>query len=158
TTVVPTAAAPVFYCCHRAWRHFLWQPERAVVLRGSAVVPVARVWGSVLEDVEPAGGSLRGFCGGDICCSVRIIRGAEAGAPAGFAGGAHDFYWRTAAEIARGTGAAADRAGAFAGHRAGNRRGPDGRVADYGAVLVRPRNRRNSRSGFRQAGYIFFFL
>ena len=49
------------------------------------------------------------------------------------------FTWWTAAEAAGGTGAAADCAGAFAGHCGCNRRGADGRVADSGAVWYAPR-------------------
>ena len=58
--VAITAAASSSYCC-RHCRHFLRRSNRAVVLRGCALVRFARLSRRILENARPSVGNLRGF-------------------------------------------------------------------------------------------------
>src|ERR1700687_2893780 len=82
-----SAAASPSFSSHsrRPCRHRLRRSDSVVVLRGRALVRVARLRGSVLENTEPSVGNLHGFCSGHISHSVRIVLGFKARASPRFA-------------------------------------------------------------------------
>src|SRR5712692_6167645 len=81
-------------------RHRLRRSDRVVVLRGRALVRVARLRARVLENTEPSVGNLHGFYSGHISHSVWIVPGSEAGASPRLAERSHDFHRPTAGEAA----------------------------------------------------------
>src|SRR5208282_6293884 len=91
---------PLSHHSGRRCRCFLRRADRVVVLRGRALVRVARLRERILENAEPAVGSLLRLYRGYIFDSLRIICGSEAGASPRFAQRSHYHYRRTTVEAA----------------------------------------------------------
>src|SRR5580693_6582196 len=93
----PSPPALPFHPC-RACHHFLLWSRNIVVLRGRALVQIARLWRCLLQNTESSLGSLHGFCGGHVAHPVWIVPGSEAGTPPGSAGRPYDPYRRETSE------------------------------------------------------------
>src|SRR5271169_545983 len=91
---------PLSHYPGRRCRCFLRRADRVVVLRGRALVQFAWLLERVLENTEPAVGSLRRFYLGHISDSLRIVPRPEAGASARFAQRSHHRHRRTTVEAA----------------------------------------------------------
>src|SRR5450631_479210 len=96
-SATPPSPPPLPHYSCRPCRYSLRRSGVAVILRGRALVRIARLRGRVLENTESSVGSLRGFCSRHISDCVRFVSGAEAGTSPRFAQWAYDSYrWSTA--------------------------------------------------------------
>src|SRR5580658_3471133 len=91
---------PLSHHLGRACRRFLQWPGRVVLLRGRALVQVARLRERVLENIEPAVGSLRRLYCDHISDFVRFVPRAQARPSPRSTEWSHDHHRRTTVEAA----------------------------------------------------------